>query len=368
MKSSSMTPAVKERYTSDTMSAREAQRLAEYIAFGPVIFQTARIMLRRGLLGYIRDSLDGVTMKELEEFAGIGHYAVQCLVEASLSIGLIYIDPETDRIKLTKTGWFIVTDPAVNVNIDFNHDVNYLGWHRLEESLVEGRPAGLEHFGKWSTIYEGLSQLPEDIRRSWLAFDHFYSDSSFDKAREIVFSRPCRTLLDVGGNTGRWAAGCVAYDPEVRVTIVDLPGQIAMMEEAVASQPGADRINGYAMDILDEKSLFPAEKYDAVWMSQFLDCFSESQVVSILSRARRSMDQDSRLYIMETMWDCQRFEPAALCLTLTSLYFTALANGNSKMFASADLYRLIDEAGLEVAGTHHNLGQGHSIIICKLKN
>ena len=43
----------------------------------------------------------------------------------------------------------------------------------------------------------------------------------------------------------------------------------------------------------------PADrKFDAVWMSQFLDCFSEEQIVSILRRAAKVMDSGSRLYIM----------------------------------------------------------------------
>ena len=76
---------------------------------------------------------------------------------------------------------------------------------------------------------------------------------------------------------------------------------------------------------------------------------------------------EKRLFIMEALWDRQRFEPAAFCLTMTSLYFTALANGNSKMYHSDDFIRLIDEAGLGVEEIHDNLGQGHSIIVCKLK-
>ena len=79
------------------------------------------------------------------------------------------------------------------------------------------------------------------------------------------------------------------------------------------------------------------------------------------------MDFDSRLYIMETLWDRQRFEPAALCLTLTSLYFTAIANGNSKMYHSDDLKRLVEEAGLEIETIHDFLGQGHSILVAKRK-
>ena len=54
-------------------------------------------------------------------------------------------------------------------------------------------------------------------------------------------------------------------------------------------------------------------------------------------------------------------------LTLTSIYFTALANGNSKMYHSDDMARLVAEAGLEVEELHDNLGLGHSIMVCRKK-
>lgn len=361
-------PDLQKRYTKETMNAREAQRLAEFIAFGPVIFQTARIMLKLGIMDMIRDSENGMTIDEVAEKTNISNYAAKCLLEASLCIGILLIDPETDRFTISKTGWFLINDPATRVNIDFNHDVNYLGWFDLEESLLQGKPVGLKTLGDWPTVYEGLSSLPKNIQDSWFGFDHFYSDHSFDQALEIVFADKPRTLLDVGGNTGRWALRCVGYDPDVNVTILDLPQQIGMMRENVKGHDGADRIDGLGIDLLDESSEMPADRrFDAIWMSQFLDCFSEEQIVSILRRATKVMDRDSRLYIMETLWDRQRFETAAMCLTLTSLYFTAIANGNSKMYHSEDMQRLIREAGLETETIHDNLGQGHSILVCKLK-
>ena len=114
---------------------------------------------------------------------------------------------------------------------------------------------------------------------------------------------------------------------------------------------------------MDENVPFPTD-FDAIWMSQFLDCFSEEQVVSILSRAAKSMKEDASLYIMETLWDRQRFETAAYCLTQISLYFTALANGNSKMFHSEDLFRLCEKAGLKIDKVYDGLGKGHSLIKC----
>jgi len=361
-------PELKKKYTKETMNAREAQRLAEFIAFGPVIFQTARIMLKLGIMDMIRNSENGLTIEEVADKANISTYAAKCLLEAALCIGTVLIDPQTDKFTISKTGWFLINDPATRVNIDFNHDVNYLGWFNLEESLLEGKPVGLKTLGDWPTVYEGLSSLPKHIQDSWFGFDHFYSDSSFDQALEIVFGNNPGTLLDVGGNTGRWALRCVDYDKDVNVTILDLPQQIGMMKENIKGHNGAERIDGLGINLLDETSEMPSDrKFEAIWMSQFLDCFSEDQIVSILRRAAKVMDKNSRLYIMETLWDRQRFEPAALCLTLTSLYFTAIANGNSKMYHSEDMERLVKEAGLEIETIHDYLGQGHSIMVCKLK-
>lgn len=361
-------PELEKKYCHENISAREAQRQAEFIAFGPVIFQTARIMVKFGILEMLRNSKDGMTEEEVAGACKISLYASKCLLEASLCIGIVLLDKETDKFKLSKTGWFLINDPATRVNINFNHDVNYLGWFKLEESLLNGKPEGLKYLGDWPTVYEGLSSLPEHISKSWFDFDHFYSDNSFDRALEIVFQNNPKTLLDVGGNTGRWALRCVEFDKEVKVTILDLPQQIGLMMENIKGKNGSSRIEGLGVNLLDESSEIPTnQKFDAVWMSQFLDCFSEEQIVSILRRASKVMNQHSRLYIMETLWDRQRFEPAALCLTLTSLYFTAIANGNSKMYHSADMCRMIAEANLEIENIYDHLGQGHSIIVCKHK-
>ena len=361
-------PELEKHYTKDQLSARDAQRLAEFIAWGPVVFQASRLMVKFGILDLIRDSKDGMTREELVEATGLSDYAVKSLLEASLCIGTVLVDTETDKFTISKTGWFLLNDPATRVNIDFNHDVNYEGWFYLEESLKEGRPVGLEHFGSWPTIYEGLSQLPPQVQKSWFGFDHFYSDSSFPEALKIIFDEHhVKSLYDVGGNTGKWALQCVGYDKDVQVTILDLPQQIGMMKENVKGKEGAERISGYGINLLDEKALFPKREggLDAIWMSQFLDCFSMEQIVGILKRAKEAMTEDTRIYIMETLWDRQRFEPAAFCLTMTSLYFTALANGNSKMYNTADMEECIHQAGLEVEQIHDHLGQGHSILVVR---
>lgn len=140
-------PALEKRYTREPLTAREAQRAAQFIAFGPIVFQVSRLMVKFGILDLLREHDEGLTLEEIAEQTALSAYAVRVLLEASLSIGTVLVDTKSDRFTLSKTGWFLLTDASTRINLDFNHDVNYEGWFRLEESLKEGRPAGLEHFG-----------------------------------------------------------------------------------------------------------------------------------------------------------------------------------------------------------------------------
>ena len=352
----------KEQYGKEQYTALEAQRMAQLIAWGPVVFQVSRIMVKWGIFQLLSDNRDGMTIEEVASNKNISKYAAQVLLESSLTLGSVIL--RDGKFTVGKIGRFLMNNPMTKADMNFVHDVNYLGLFDLETALKEGKPTGLKVFGTWPTIYEGLSSLPEQVQKSWFGFDHFYSDNSFEEALEIVFSNNTKTLLDVGGNTGRWAMKCVEYNKDVNVTIMDLPQQLDMMRAATKGKDGADRISGHAGNLLDDSTAFPGS-FDAIWMSQFLDCFSEEQVKSILGRASKSMDSKSRLYIMETLWDRQRFETASFSLAQTSVYFTALANGNSKMFYSKDLFRMVEESGLKIEKIHDNIGLGHSIVVCQ---
>lgn len=353
---------MEKHFSEDTSGAYEAQRTAHWISQGPVIFQVVRFMVSSGLLEAVSEAGgDGLSVKEAAESCNLPEYGVKVLFESSLTMGVLYC--RDGRFFCSKTGWFLLNDEMVRVDMDFNHDVNYIGMFRLEDAIREGRPAGLEHFGDWKTIYEALPHLPEEVKKSWFAFDHYYSDNSFPEALEILFRDGGANVLDVGGNTGRFAMEAVAYSPEAHVTIMDLPGQIAMMREAVKGREGSGRIHAWPADVLDPEMQFP-EGFDKIWMSQFLDCFSEEEVVSILSRAAASMSPDTRLYIMESFWDRQPYDTAAFALTAISLYFTVMANGNSKMYKCADMISCVERAGLKVEQQIDNIGKCHTILIC----
>ena len=101
-------------------------------------------------------------------------------------------------------------------------------------------------------------------------------------------------------------------------------------------------------------------------MSQFLDCFSKEEIVKILSTCVASMNYQTELFIMETFTDRQKFKNAKFSLNATSLYFTVLANGNSKMYLANELIELVQEAGLGIE-KELEIGEYHTILVCKKK-
>jgi len=100
-------------------------------------------------------------------------------------------------------------------------------------------------------------------------------------------------------------------------------------------------------------------------MSQFLDCFSEAEIVSILRRCHDAITEDGCVFILEPFWDKQRFEIAAFCLQQTSLYFTALANGNSQMYSAETFLACVHQAGFEIEEQTDNIGLSQTLLKCK---
>lgn len=352
------------KYGNDNLSALEAKFNAQKIAFAPIMFQAARALRNLGILELLMKKRKGITLEEIAGTLNLSVYGVKVLLEAGLSLEMVRVDD--DKWFLTKTGYFIQYDQLTRVNMDFTNDVNYLGMFNLEESIKEGKPAGLKVFGDWNTIYEGLFKLPPDALKSWLAFDHFYSDFAFPELLPIVFKNNPLQIMDVGGNTGKFALECVNFDSDVTVTIVDLPGQTEKAKEIVAEKGFSDRVKTFSTNLLNRAAKLP-QGADLIWMSQFLDCFSQADVLSLLNRAKEAMKNESRLYILETYWDKQEFEASTYSLHATSLYFTCMANGCSQMYHSHDMLKLIEQAGLAVEETHENIGVSHTLLICRKK-
>ena len=344
----------------DTISALEAKSNAQKIAFAPFVFQATRSLRDLGILALLqRERKQGMDVPAIAAELNLSNYGIAVLLEAGLGAEVVYL--EEQRYFLSKTGYFVLNDELTRVNMNFVSDVCYRSMASLQQAVVDGEPSGLKELGPWNTVYEGLTQLSKNVQKSWFEFDHFYSDAAFATVLPLVFARQIRHIVDVGGNTGKWSIECLTYDADVRMTVVDLPGQVDLIADNLSAAGFDGRFATRSIDMLEPGEEFP-EQADVIWMSQFLDCFSEAEIVRILTRARGAMSSSTSLFILELFWDRQRFDAAAFSLVNTSLYFTCIANGNSKMYHSDDVKRSAEQAGLRLVQQVDDIGLGHTLL------
>jgi hypothetical protein len=360
-----------ENYTNDKIRAVDAKFEAQKIAFAPLTFQAVRALIELNILKLISDSGEnGVSFEELAQKTGVSNYGVKVLLEIALGMNIVKVLPKGEKtlFVLGKTGSFLLDDEMTVVNFNFVNDVCYKGAFELKRSVENGKPLGLEVFGhEGKTIYEVLSTLPEQVKKSWFAFDHFYSDIGFEEALPIVFKDKPKKLIDIGGNTAKWAICCCRFDPDVEVLIVDLPGQTTAAEQEIKRAGFTERIKTFACNVLHEETAIPSDA-DVIWMSQFLDCFSLGEVTRIMGKVKASSSLKTDIYIFEPFWDKQRFQAASFSLQATSLYFTCMANGNSKMYNFTEFKNTIESAGFDIIEDRHNLGSNdYSLLRCRRK-
>ena len=355
-----------KRFGGDKTKAYQAAAKAQFLAFAPAFFQAVIILRDKGVLNFLNDNDDGKSEKEIAEFCKLNDYSARILLEAGEETGVLIFDAEEKKYYISKTGFLLINDEITRRNMNFINDVCYQGLFHLDESIEKQKPAGLKVFGDWETIYAGLSQLPEKVKKSWFEFDHYYSDTAFDEALEIIFSRgkpAClpKNLLDVGGNTGRFALKVAEYNKNAKITILDHEGQLKIAKENAKNAGFGDRIDGFAMNLLDHSVEFP-KNFDAVWLSQFLDCFPPEDIIQLLKRGRAALAENGFLYIMEPFVDNQKHPQAKLSLVGTSLYFTALANGTSRMYHCSEMLEYAEKAGLVLVEQFTGVGEFQTIL------
>ncbi|RLA06438.1 MAG: SAM-dependent methyltransferase [Gammaproteobacteria bacterium] len=340
------------------ITAKQARFNAQKIALSPFTFQAVQVAKKKGILKFLQEHQQGLETTQISQKLNISEYGITVLLESCLSIDVVEL--KDNKWFLSLTGFMFVKDEMTKVNLDYANDVCYQGLFNLEQSIDKRKPAGLEVFDKdkkYETIYPLLKNLPEPAKTSWFNFDHFYSDNSFAKILPIIIKNKAIKLLDVGGNTGKFIKKALEYDNASKVAMADLPQQIKTAQEGLLKNK---KVKYYPLNVLDDFEL--DESYDVIFFSQFLDCFADEHIPIILEKFKKYLTKNGKIYILETFWDNQKYEEASFCIVNTSLYFTAMANGYSRMYKLTDFENFIKQANLKISNKIENIGFGHTLI------
>jgi len=176
-----------------------------------------------------------------------------------------------------------------------------------------------------------------------------------------VFEAQPKNILDIGANTGKFSLQCLSFNKDIHMSLVDLGKQLEVAGKNLEDQGFKNRYTLIEHNMLNNELDLPG-KYDVIWMSQFLDCFSDDEIVNILIKCKKALNSGGKIMVNETFWDNQPFHASMYSLQMTSLYFTTIANGNSQMYDSRVFLQLIKRAGLTLTDKEENIAQTHTLL------
>lgn len=341
------------------LSKVEALSNAQKLAFAPFTFQAVGSMIDFGILEFLDKNpadIEGIIAN-----CKISKYTALTLLQVGVYSEVL---EKTEQIySLTPLGECFLHDEMTVKNFNFMRDVCYLGASELTESFEKETPRGLQkYFVDSKTIYPYVPTLPQKAKKSWYDFDYFYSDNCYEDVLKIIFKDEINEIFNIGGNIGKFEKTCQKHYPDCKLNIIDLPVNKEMAEKNVNS----DNFKFFSCDLLSDEALPPLS--GVVFMSQFLDCFSEVQILNIFEKIKKSAKIGTKVYILEPIIDNQEFSGAALSISHISLYFTCMANGYSKMFTENEITSLVEKSGINIDKIHTNVGMHcYTLLECSVK-
>jgi ubiquinone/menaquinone biosynthesis C-methylase UbiE len=207
----------------------------------------------------------------------------------------------------------------------------YTRWGRLAETVRTGAPAAAPalHLGDDSeqtrTFVLGMHQRAQGLAQGVLAF--------------LDFEGVTR-LLDVGGGPGTYASLLAQKYPALSVTVLDLPGIVAVAQELLAEAGMADRVATLPGDATQDD--FGAEQYEGVLCSGVLHQMSATTIRKVLAKSYRALVPGGRIVISDLMLDADKTQPAFA--TLFSLQML-LSSAEGAVFSEVECQEWLEEVG-----------------------
>ena len=233
------------------MSLVDARLEAQKIAFGPLLFQAARLLrdlgILRALAWPVRADSDEIVRKVSLPLWRAG--AARGRPRGG------HGPPRRRALPADHHRRGHPLDELTRVNMDFVQHCCFQAMFTWRSRSGSGKPAGLRGLRRVGHDLPGPDAAAARGAEELVRFDHFYSDTAFPLALPRVFERRPRRLLDVGGNTGKWAIhcpsipGCRGHDPR--------PPRPLERRSRTSPRAGAGAQLTMPIDLLDHLQPFP---------------------------------------------------------------------------------------------------------------
>lgn len=256
---------------------------------------------------------------------------LRLLLEACAAEGLVTTDGETYR-NTPVTDAFLVRGRHTygGHGLKYVEDL-YPAWERLADVIRTGRPV-MEP--------ETILGIDKEKTRAFVLAMH-------ERARGLSSVLPHgadfsgrKRLLDVGGGPGTYSIALVQQVPELRSTILDLPGVLEITREIVDQHGCGDRVELRPGDYLTSSF---GSGFDAVLLSGMMHRESAETCRMLLQKSFDAMDSGGMVVVSDVFFDDDRKTgpPFAIYFALNMM----LTSRDGSAHAKSEMLAWIEDAG-----------------------
>ena len=154
-------------------------------------------------------------------------------------------------------------------------------------------------------LFEDMSGDCIPAKRMTAAMDTYARSRGIEIADRLDFSQT-RRLLDLGCGPGTYSIAIVQRNPQVRATLLDLPGPLAEARRLAAARQMADRLEFIAADAM---RYTPEEPFDTVLISNTLHMIGPAGSRELLKRCYHMLTPGGRLIVQAQYLNDNRVSP-----------------------------------------------------------
>lgn len=270
------------------------------------------------------------TAAQVAARAGLPERPTAMLLDAVVALGLCEKEGDRYRNGPEATAFLIQGRPgSLATALGYNARL-FPAWGRLAEAVRKDAP-----------IVETPTYTGDDPERT-RGFVHGMHQRALGMARGLIGAVDVsgrRHLVDVAGGPGTLSVMLCQRHPELRATVLELPGIAAVGRELVAAQGLADRVTHRDADVLTDDL---GAGYDAALVSGLLHREPPAACQELLARLHRALEPGSVVYIVDVMRDASRVGPPFAALFALNMLLTSERGG---CHADVDHVAWLEETG-----------------------
>jgi SAM-dependent methyltransferase len=284
----------------------------------------------------------------LAAVAGADRDSLHRVLRHLVSKGL-FEEPARGRFQLNDAARALLED-SIHLGLDLDGIGGRMAhaWGTLLSAVRTGKPAYHEVFGRG--FWDDLDAHPEIAA----SFDALMGAAGHGTPDPHVLVDPAdwasvRTVVDVGGGTGALLAEVLRTHPNVRGTLVELPGPVARSAEIFRAAGVADRVTAVAQSFFDP---LPGGA-DLYILKSVVHDWPDREATAILKRCAEAARRTGRVVVFTGAGPGEEASPEVLMLVLVG----------GKARTLDEFREMARQAGLEVKSVGRQ-PSGRAIVEC----